>query len=265
MHESPGSVITQLCSGIQLYSAERRIADCILADVKQASVATSAELAKASHSSEATVTRLCHKLGYENYRTFQLELARDVLEQQEAEARKSLAADPLQQALRDLQTNRQEEVQATINALNLPQLRRVLTILRAAEIIEIEATGTSLPVAIDASLKLGCLGKRCMTSPVPEKVQAFSAALTEKDVLFLISSNGRSDLLEAAAKAARGSGAPVVLITCDKRSPLAALADHTLLASNRIQRLSAGDVQPSQLSAALLVEVLYYLLLGEFH
>lgn len=84
MHDSPGSVVTQLCSGLQLYSAERRIADCILADVKWASVATSAELAKASHSSEATVTRLCHKLGYANYRKFQLELARDVLEQQEA-------------------------------------------------------------------------------------------------------------------------------------------------------------------------------------
>lgn len=264
MRESPGSVITQLCSGIQLYSAERRIADCILADVKRASVATSAELARASHSSEATVTRLCHKLGYENYRTFQLELARDVMEQQEAEARKGTAADPLQQALRDLQTNRQEEVQATISALNLSQLRRVLSILRAAEIIEIEATGSSLPVAMDASLKLGCLGKRCMTSPVPEKVQAFSAALTEKDALLLISANGRSDLLQAAAKAARGNGAPVILITCDHHSPLAALSDHTLLASNRIQRLSAGDVQPSQLSAELLVEVLYYLLLGEF-
>ena len=34
MHDSPGSVVTQLCSGLQLYSAERRIADCILADVK---------------------------------------------------------------------------------------------------------------------------------------------------------------------------------------------------------------------------------------
>lgn len=88
MHDSPGSAVTQLCSGLQLYSAERRIADCILADVKWASVATSAELAKASHSSEATVTRLCHKLGYANYRKFQLELARDVLEQQETEARK---------------------------------------------------------------------------------------------------------------------------------------------------------------------------------
>ena len=264
MRESPGSVITQLCSGIQLYSAERRIADCILADVKRASVVTSAELAKASHSSEATVTRLCHKLGYENYRVFQLELARDVMEQQEAESRKTAPADPLQQALRDLQTNRQEEVQATINALNLQKLRQVLSILRASEIIEIEATGTSLPVAMDASLKLGCLGKRCMSSPVPEKVQAFSAALTDKDALLLISSTGRSELLEKAARAAHAKGAPVIVITCDKRSPLSSLADHTLLASNRIQRLAAGDIQPSQLSAELVVELLYYLLLGNF-
>ncbi len=264
MNESPGSVITQLCSGIQLYSAERRIADCILADVKRASVVTSAELARASHSSEATVTRLCHKLGYENYRTFQLELARDVMEQQDAEERKASADDPLQQALRDLQSNRQEEVQATIQALGLSQLKQVLSILRSAEIIEIEATGTSLPVAMDASLKLGCLGKRCMSSPVPEKVQAFSAALTPKDALLLISSTGRSELLENAAKAARRKGASVILITCDKRSPLAALADYTLLASNRLQRIANRDIQPSQLSAVLVVEVLYYLLLGDF-
>ena len=264
MHDSPGSVITQLCSGIQLYSAERRIADCILADVKWASVATSAELAKASHSSEATVTRLCHKLGYENYRKFQLELARDVLEQQEAEARKRAPADPLKQALLDLQNNRQEEVQATIQALNLPQLRQILSILRAAEIVEIAATGANLPVAMDASLKLGSLGKRCMSSPVPEKVQAFSAALTPRDALLLISSTGRSEMLEMAANAARKNGTPVILITCDKRSALAGLASHTLLASNRIQRLASTDVQPSQLSAELVVELLYYLLLENF-
>ena len=61
MCEAPGSVVTLLCSGIQLYSAERRIADCILADVKRASMCTSAELARLSSSSEATITRLCHK------------------------------------------------------------------------------------------------------------------------------------------------------------------------------------------------------------
>lgn len=87
MCEAPGSVVTLLCSGIQLYSAERRIADCILADVKRASMCTSAELARLSSSSEATITRLCHKLGFENYRKFQLALARDAMEQQETARR----------------------------------------------------------------------------------------------------------------------------------------------------------------------------------
>ena len=36
MGETPMSALTLLCSGIQLYSAEQRIADCILADVKWA-------------------------------------------------------------------------------------------------------------------------------------------------------------------------------------------------------------------------------------
>ena len=62
---------------------------------------------------------------------------------------------------------------------------------------------------------------------------------------------------------ARKNGTPVILITCDKRSALAGHASYTLLASNRIQRI-ASDMLPSQLSAALVVEVLYYLLVGNF-
>ena len=222
MRDSPGSVVTLLCSGIQLYSAERRIADCILNDVKWASVVTSAQLARASQSSEATVTRLCHKLGFDNYRKFQLALARDVMDQQETETQRSTSPDPLRQA-----------------------------------------SDNSLPVAMDASLKLGSLGKRCMTSAVPDRTRAFAATLTERDALLLISNSGRSERLLETARAARERGASVLLITCDRRSPLAAQADHLLLASNRAQRIVATDPVPSLLSSALLVEVLYYLLLTE--
>ena len=256
MRDSPGSVVTLLCSGIQLYSAERRIADCILKDVKWASVVTSAQLAHASQSSEATVTRLCHKLGFENYRKFQLALARDVMEQQEVEVLHSSSPDPLRQTLQSVQSNRQEEIRATIQALNLRQLRKAMSVLRSAEIIEIEATDNSLPVAMDASLKLGGLGKRCMTS-----AKAFAATLTDRDALLLISCDSRSERLLETARTAREHGAAILLITCDRRSPLAAQADYLLLASNRAQRIVDADPAPSLLSSALLVEVLYYLLL----
>ena len=116
---------------------------------------------------------------------------------------------------------------------------------------------------MDASLKLGSLGKRCMTSAVPDRTRAFAATLTERDALLLISNSGRSERLLETARTARERGASVLLITCDRRSPLAAQADHLLLASNRAQRIVATDPVPSLLSSALLVEVLYYLLLTE--
>lgn len=263
MTESPGSVVTLLCSGIQLYSAERRVADCILADVRRASTATSAELARASNVSEATVTRLCHKLGFENYRKFQIALARDVLEQQQTgtPVPKITSKDSLRQSLEVILANRQEELRATYHALELPQLRTALSLLRTAEVIEVASSGHNLPAALDASLKFTDLGKRCAASIIHEKSLAFAQTLTPKDLLMAICSTGRSEPLEQTVQAARDHGVSVLLITCDRSSPLAQMADHLLIASNREQRLIEGAHSPSQLSVNSIIELLYYLLL----
>lgn len=256
MGETPMSALTLLCSGIQLYSAEQRIADCILADVKWAASATSAELARQSQASEATVTRLCHKLGFESYRKFQLALARDVMEQQEAEKSHAAAQpDRMRSILQKFLVNKQEEVRATVQAL---------ACLNAAHVVEVAAASHNLSIALEASVKFGSLGKRCVASAIPEKTRAFAATLTKNDLLLVISGTGRNPALEEVARLARENGAAILLITSDRHSPLAQQADHVLLASNREQRLIEGDHAPSQLSVLLVIEVLYYLmLLGE--
>ena len=258
MGETPMSALTLLCSGIQLYSAEQRIADCILADVKWAASATSAELARQSQASEATVTRLCHKLGFESYRKFQLALARDVMEQQEAEKSHAAAQpDRMRSILQKFLVNKQEEVRATVQALDADQLRAALACLNAAHVVEVAAASHNLSIALEASVKFGSLGKRCVASAIPEKTRAFAATLTKNDT-------GRNPALEEVARLARENGAAILLITSDRHSPLAQQADHVLLASNREQRLIEGDHAPSQLSVLLVIEVLYYLmLLGE--
>lgn len=262
MGETPMSALTLLCSGIQLYSAEQRIADCILADVKWAASATSAELARQSRASEATVTRLCHKLGFESYRKFQLALARDVMEQQEAEKSHAAAQpDRMRSILQKFLVNKQEEVRATVQALDADQLRAALACLNAAHVVEVAAASHNLSIALEASVKFGSLGKRCVASAIPEKTRAFAATLTKNDLLLVISGTGRNPALEEVA---RENGAAILLITSDRHSPLAQQADHVLLASNREQRLIEGDHAPSQLSVLLVIEVLYYLmLLGE--
>lgn len=260
MCEAPGSVVTLLCSGIQLYSAERRIADCILADVKRASMCTSAELARLSCSSEATITRLCHKLGFENYRKFQLALARDAMEQQEAQRMRDEGQDELHQALLNILANREEELRATIQAIDTRQLRQILSLLRSCEVMEVVSEGGGLPVAFDASIRFSHLGKRCVSSAVHEKNLAFAQTLTPKDILIVLSASGQSARLEEVSAVAKGRNVPVLVITCDSHGPLAQLADYVMTASNREQRLIEGSHAASLLSPNVLIEVLYYLL-----
>lgn len=209
MGETPMSALTLLCSGIQLYSAEQRIADCILADVKWAASATSAELARQSRASEATVTRLCHKLGFESYRKFQLALARDVMEQQEAEKSHAAAQpDRMRSILQKFLVNKQEEVRATVQALDADQLRAALACLNAAHVVEVAAASHNLSIALEASVKFGSLGKRCVASAIPEKTRAFAATLTKNDLLLVISGTGRNPALEEVARLARETGQP---------------------------------------------------------
>ena len=255
MCEAPGSVVTLLCSGIQLYSAERRIADCILADVKRASMCTSAELARLSCSSEATITRLCHKLGFENYRKFQLALARDAMEQQEAQRMRDEGQDELHQALLNILANREEELRATIQAIDTRQLRQILSLLRSCEVMEVVSEGGGLPVAFDASIRFSHLGKRCVSSAVHEKNLAFAQTLTPKDILIVLSASGQSARLEEVSAAAKGRDVPVLVITCDSHGPLAQLADYVMTASNREQRLIEGSHAASLLSPNVLIEV----------
>lgn len=219
------------------------------------------QLARLSSSSEATITRLCHKLGFENYRKFQLALARDAMEQQETARRtREEGQDELRQALLDIQANREEELRATIQAIDTRQLRRVLSLLRSCEVIEVVSEGRSLPVALDASIRFGHLGKRCVASALHEKTLAFAQTLTPKDLLMAFSTSGRDAGLEEVISAAKVRGAPVLLITCDSHSPLAHLSDYVMTASNREQRLIEGSHAASLLSPNILVEVLYYLL-----
>lgn len=211
-------------------------------------------------SSEATITRLCHKLGFENYRKFQLALARDAMEQQEAQRMRDEGQDELHQALLNILANREEELRATIQAIDTRQLRQILSLLRSCEVMEVVSEGGGLPVAFDASIRFSHLGKRCVSSAVHEKNLAFAQTLTPKDILIVLSASGQSARLEEVSAVAKGRDVPVLVITCDSHGPLAQLADYVMTASNREQRLIEGSHAASLLSPNVLIEVLYYLL-----
>lgn len=263
MPESQTNIISLLCSDLALFAAERRIADYILANAQEAVNMTQAQLATQSGSSEATVSRFCKKLGYENYRMFQLALARDVRETHRVGRHSNdVSLEDVPQSLENILNNKLNELTATIHSLNEESLRKVLDLLREASIIEVAAVGNTIPVALDASFKFKQLGLRCVMSEILEHQSAFALTLTSNDLLFLISHSGRSRRLLDIAKIARERKVPIVLITSDPSSPLARMSDHCLYSTNLESLLTTKEFTLSRISAITIIEVLYLFLVS---
>lgn len=72
------------------------------------------------------------------------------MEQQEAQRMRDEGQDELHQALLNILANREEELRATIQAIDTRQLRQILSLLRSCEVMEVVSEGGGLPVAFDA-------------------------------------------------------------------------------------------------------------------
>ena len=120
------SALPLITSSRQFLDSEQHIVDFILANTDRAPQMTSAQLARASSTSEASVSRFCKKLGFKNYRSFQFSLARD-LAAREGDERVTgeVTLDDIEQSLANIKHAKQREIEATLDALESLGLARI--------------------------------------------------------------------------------------------------------------------------------------------
>ena len=254
MTDSSKSALS-LISTHQGYSeSEQRIVDYILEHQSEAPRLTAAQLSRAAATSEATVSR---------FRSFQFSLARDLESQRNEGLTDEVSLDNMEQSLKNILAAKVSELNATIDGIDHDTLAAVVHALKHAGVIEFAAVGNTNAVALDATFKFSQLGLRCMASTISETSIGFALTLRPGDVIVLISNSGKSRRLNRMAKAARGCGATVVVISSDSKSPLARLADYTFNTVNHEALLTTGDFAFSKMSATMIIEVIYNFLLPE--
>ena len=124
------------------------------------------------------------------------------------------------------------------------------------------AVGNTNAVAIDAAIKFGQLGIRCVANTITESSTSLALTMGQDDVLVLVSNSGKSQRLERILRAAKHGGATVILICGNENAPLARLADIVLRTVNYEALLTTVDFTFSKISATLIIEVIYSFLLS---
>lgn len=256
------SALTLITSSRALLATEQRIVDFILNNTDRAAQMTSAQLARASETSEASVSRFCKNLGFKNYRSFQFSLARDLASQMgDVELTRDVSLDDIEQSLTNIKHAKQREIAATIDELDPETLRRVVELFAHSDLIVFAAVGNTNAVAIDAAIKFGQLGLRSVASTITENSTSLSLSMHKNDLLVLISNSGKSQRLQRILQGAKRGGATVVLLCSNPSAPLARDADVVLQTVSYEALLTTADFAFSKISATLLIEIIYNFLL----
>lgn len=216
----------------ELSPAELRVADHVLAHPRSILNDPIVEIARAAQVSQPTVIRFCRSLGCEGLSDFKLRLASGLTGTIPVTHVQVTNDDSMVELGAKVLSNTASAILQVRSQLNREMIERAIELLLHAQRVEFFAVGHYGVVAQDAQLKflrLGIPSGICTDS----HLQVLTASvLKARDVVVIISSNGRvPELLEVAEKA-RERGASVIAITASQ-SPLARKADAALIVDHQ--------------------------------
>ena len=244
-HENLLLKLRQEASG---YSPTQQIlGEFVLSDPARVLYLTITELARESHTSEASVTRLCRTLGCKGYNEFKMALALDIQQGQ-----------PARQAGDEIDNVVDESVQAlqdTARLLDRTLLEKAALALHEAQSVQIYGVAASAILGEYLHYKLLRLGKPAQLFSDMHRAAMNATTLSKETLVVAISSSGSTRDLLHVVKLARKRGVKVLALSNTPRSPLAFLSDMQLVAAKPEGPLSAGALN-AKVGVMLLVELL---------
>ena len=230
---------------------------------EQAVDMTVGELAKASGTSDATVSRFCRRCGFKGFQNLKLTLAREILEEehQSQEVTNDIDRTDLEQSLKNILANKIAELTETIKMMDIKNLEVILDKLEHARMVQLAAVGNTIPVALDGAFKLNQLGIPAVAGDIWEAQAAYAFNLGPEDVVLIISNSGSSKRLETLALGAKENGSTLVLITNNRESPLAQICDYKIITATR-EKLLTEEFWFSRVTATTVIEIIYLLLMA---
>lgn len=208
-----------------LSTTERKVADYLLAHPSDVIYLSITEMAANCGVSDATVVRLCKRLGMHGYQELKVSLAQDIVSPLEYIHEAVSAVDSCGDVLAKVFQTTAQALHYTARIVNRQQLELAVDALEKARRIVIFGLGNSAAVAKDMQHKLLRLGMIATAYDDNHLQRIVCTCLDQGDVGVCISHSGSSRDVVDAARLARNNGATVISMTGVGRSPLSETAD----------------------------------------
>jgi len=239
-----------------LTKAERKVAEYILDNSSEVIHLSITELAEAAGSAEATIFRLCQKIGFKGYQRFKIALAGDLYTPAESVYKEVDPGDSLDIVTKKVFQSINEGLQDTLKIINESALEQAVTLISKARRIYAYGSGGSAVIAND-------IEHRFMRFGIPVRAYAdahmqisSAALLAPEDVVIAVSHTGSNRDLLDSVHMANDSGAKIIAITSHMKSPLSKIV-HVSLIGTAKETEYRSEAMASRLVHLAIVDVLY--------
>ena len=243
-----------------LNPAEQRITDYLLQNPKESLSMTINQLAGCTGTSYATVMRLVKHIGFSGYKDFKSNLYHDVLSQDNLDML-DLIKISQDTSVEDVCESSFELVSSSLadsyKLLDPSVISGIVDALRSANKILYVGSGLSGISAKYAYIKSFRIGLPSIyeTDATLYKMQA--SLLNKGDVLFAISSSGRTKEVVECAQLASRLGAHVISLSDYVMSPLSQVSEYNLFTTSRQNAVFLGIDMPLTTSQFTVIDAVY--------
>lgn len=244
-----------------LRPSEQKVADYMIANIKEIPKISLGKIASECKVSEPTVLRMIKALGYDGLREFRNALIEGLAVSKEEQQTPVLYGyslnkdDKLSDIPRKVVTTTAKIMEENLKNISIKTYEKVINAIKSARMIDIYSVENSNVIAKDLLTKLLYLGFNCRHMDDTYHQRIGASNLTKEDVAIGISYSGCSEDTIKAMKAAKKSGATTIAITNFKDAVISKYAD--LLICTSQDQLFYGDAIFSRTTQLVLVDMIY--------
>ncbi len=241
--------------------AEKAVAQYILNRPEDVRSITLTILAQETHSSEASIIRLCRRLGFDGFSSMKQALMFRMVDENPLLTQEILPDDSISGIMEKVVQDNAQILKDTL-ALVSAEYQRALDVLLAARSIHFFGQGDAYAVSQLAHMKFSRLGIPGSAHSDVMLQCATASMLSEGDVAFAISFSGASATTVQAIRLAKEAGAATVCITQMNKSPLVKYIDINLYTATT--DLTVGrNVVSRRVADQVIIDALYLAVLSK--
>lgn len=201
-------------------NAERKIADLLIKEGDELIYATMSDIKEKAEVGDATIIRFSQKLGYSGFTELKIQMAKDNLKSQRAEAKHDTHSELYNSLVKTLTDSHQ-----MVNDAALQQAVSLIQKARMIYIFGVSSSGNVASILENMFLRVGIRSNAVMDAHRQTHV---ASVLGADDLVIAFSLSGLTIDIHSALKIAKSNSVPIIAVTNHQDSPIGRQADVVL-------------------------------------